>query len=237
MSKFILDTRLSEAHYIICMEAIRRGIIEPEDLNEGRRTMAEQWAFWRNQPPLAAFPSPFAPHIKKGFANHAIDANSINGASQRLEQFYKSLGIPVVHNVPGEAWHMDTLSASALRAAAQKIRRDRAGFVLKKGHRSKAVRFLKYQLQIIIDTGTHKSYYKHGKVRPKTGWGTLFAEDLEDAVRNFQRDHGLKADGVVGPTTDRKIDAVYAKTQKRRKRKSALERARARKAAVERGEL
>ncbi len=76
MSKYILDTRLSKAQYIICTEAIRRGIIEPEDLNEGRRTMGEQTAFYRNQPPLAAFPSPFAPHIKKGFANHAIDMRS-----------------------------------------------------------------------------------------------------------------------------------------------------------------
>lgn len=237
MSKFILDTRLSDAQYIICTEAIRQGIIEPDDLNEGRRTMAEQWAFWRNQPPLAAFPSPFAPHIKKGFANHAIDANSFNGASARLQKFYQSLGINVAHNVPGEAWHMDVLFHSEVVAAAKKIRQQRDNAVLKPGESGKAVKFLKYQLQIIINPQTNKSYYKHGKVRPKTGWGLKFGEDLEVSVRNFQRNNGLKADGVVGSATDRKIDAAYARAQKRRKRRSALARARARKEAAARGEL
>lgn len=237
MSKFILDTRLSNAQYTICTEAIRRGIIEPEDLNENQRTMAEQWAFWNNQPPLAAFPSPFAPHIKKGFSNQAVDANSFNGASARLEKFYRSLGIPVAHNVPGEAWHMDVLSHSAVISAAKKIRKERDKAVLKPGETEKAVKFLKYQLQIIIDSGTHKSYFKHGKVRPKTGWGTNYGPDLEIAVKAFQRDHNLKADGIVGSATDKKIDKAYAKAQKKRKRRSALERARARKAAAERGEL
>ena len=235
MSKFILDTRLSEAHYIVCTEAIRRGIIEPEDLNEGRRTMAEQWAFWRNQPPLAAFPSPTAPHIKKGFPNHDIDCNSFNGAAQRLADFYRSQGVSCSFCVRGEAWHICMHSASELRAAAKKIRKEREKTVLKVGVSGKAVKFLKYQLQFIRDTVTHKSYYKHGKQRPKTGWGTKFAEDLEKAVKDFQRDHGLKPDGVVGSKTDQKIDHVFA-TQKRR-RKSALARARARKAAAERGEL
>jgi len=229
MSKFILDTRLSEAHYIVCTEAIRRGIIEPEDLNEGRRTMAEQWAFWRNQPPLAAFPSPFAPHIKKGFPNHAIDANSINGASQRLEKFYQSLGIPVAHNVPGEAWHMDCLSSDKLRAAAKKIRAERDRAVLKPGESEKSVKFLKFQLHYIRDPQTHKSYYKPGEKRPKDGWGIQYGDDAVKAVKSFQKDHSLKPDGIVGEKTNRVIDHVFA-TQKR-KRKSARERARARKKA------
>ena len=230
-SKFILDTRLSVAQYIICTEAIRRDIIDPEDLNEGRRTMAEQWHFWRNQPPLAAFPSPTAPHIKKGFANHAIDANSWNGASRRLEAFYKNLGIPVAHNVPGEAWHMDVLSHFKVRAAAKKIRAQRDRAVLRRGENEEVVKFLKYQLHIIIDPhkkGYDKPYYKPGEKRPEGGWGIHFGEDLETAVKNFQKDHNLKPDGIVGPATDRKIDAAYARAQKKRKRQSAKTRARAR---------
>lgn len=235
MSKFILDTRLSNAQYTICIEAIRRGIIEPEDLNEGLRTMGEQWAFYRNQPPLAAFPSPLAPHIKKGFNNQAVDGNSLNGAIQRLAQFYQSLGIPVAFNVSGESWHMDVLSHLAVVAAAKKIRKERSKAVLNRGDRQKAVKFLKYQLHYILDPQTKLPYFKPGETRPNKGYPVTFGTDLESAVKRFQGDHKLKADGEVGPLTDRKIDRAYA-TQKR-KRRSAKDRARARKTAAERGEL
>jgi hypothetical protein len=125
MAKFILDTRLSRAQWYLCSEAIRKGVIEPSDLNEGLRTMAEQWHFWRNQPPLAAFPSPFAPHIKKGRNNHAIDCNSFNGAVKRLATFYEGHGVNVAFNVRGESWHMDVLSHWEVRRAAKKIKRAR----------------------------------------------------------------------------------------------------------------
>ena len=125
MAKFILDTRLSRAQWYICNEAVRKGVIDPEDLNEGKRTMLEQWHFYRNQPPLAAFPSPWAPHIKKGWNNHAIDCNSLNGAVQKLAKFYESLGVNVAFNVRGEAWHMDVLSHWEVRRAAKKIKRAR----------------------------------------------------------------------------------------------------------------
>lgn len=236
-SRYILDTRLSIAQYIICTEAIRKGIINPEDLNEGRRTMAEQWAFWNNQPPLAAFPSPTAPHIKSGLANHAIDANSFNGASRRLEAFYKNLGIPVAHNVPGEAWHMDVLSHTIVKSAAKKIRKQRDKAFLRRGESGKAVKFLKYQLHVIIDFDTHKAYFMPNEPRPKDGWSESFGEALENSVKRFQKDHKLRPDGVVGPATDAKIDKSYAKAQKKRKRESAESRARARTRAYARGEL
>jgi hypothetical protein len=229
MSKFILDTRLGEDHYVICTEAIRKGVIEPDDLNEGRRTMAEQWAFFRNQPPLAAFPNPNAPHIWAGRNNHAIDANSFNGAARRLANFYESLGIDVVFNVPGENWHFQPTSGAQLKRAADKIRRQRDAAVLERGERSNKVKFLKHQLHYIKDADTGRNYYRHGRPRPEEGYDNLFNEELEVAVKKFQRDHKLKADGQVGPATDRKIDHVYG-TQKR-KRKSAKLRAQERKAA------
>jgi peptidoglycan hydrolase-like protein with peptidoglycan-binding domain len=228
VAKFILDTRLSNDHYVICTEAIRRDIIEPEDLNEGRRTMGEQWAFWRNQPPLAAFPSPNAPHIWAGRNNHAIDSNSFNGAAKRLANFYESLGIDVHFNVPGENWHAQAISGAQLREAAKRIRRQRDQAVLRNGEREKAVKFLKHQMHYIKDPDG-KPYYRPGEKKPEGGWDTLFNDGLESAVRRLQRDRKLKADGVVGQHTDRIIDRVYA-TQKRR-RKSAKERAKARKAA------
>lgn len=234
MAKFILDTRLSNPHYVICTEAIRRGIIEPSDLNEGRRTMAEQWHFWNNQPPLAAFPSPNAPHIWAGRPDHALDVNSWNGAAQRLANFYRSLGIPVEFNVPGENWHMKVMSASALRAAAKKIRQQRDRLISKPGEVEPRINFFKFQLHYLRDPQTGKAYFRPGEKRPESGWGDRFTDDLEKAVKAFQKDHGLTPDGVIGPATDRKIDRAFARAKRRRR--SAKVRAEERSAKVKRGE-
>lgn len=227
MPKFILDTRLSNDHYVLCTEAIRRGIIEPDDLNEGRRTMAEQQHFFDNQPPLAAKPSPNAPHIWEGRENHALDANSHNGAAKRLANFYESQGVDVVFNVPGEDWHFQPTSEEQLARAADKIRKQRDAAVLEPGEKEQRVKFLKHQLHYIRKGGDGPSYYRNGKPRPKEGYDTFYNDDLVKSVKAFQRDHKLKADGIVGPKTDKKIDTVYA-TQKR-KRRSAKERAEERK--------
>lgn len=232
--RFILDTRLSLDHYIICSEAIRRGVIEPNDLNEGRRTMTEQWFFWNHQPPKAAFPNPNAPHIWAGRENHAIDCNSFNGAARRLANFYESLGIDVAFNVPGENWHFQPLSAAQLHAAADKIRRERDRQTSHKGEREHRVKFFKHQLHFVIDPDTMKAYYHPGRPKPKDGWTDLFNKDLEAAVKKFQADHKLKPDGIIGPQTNRKIDQAYS--QAKRRRKSARLRAKARAAQVARGE-
>lgn len=236
-SRYILDTRLSVAQWIICNEAIRRGVIEPSDLNEGRRTMAEQWHFWNNQPPLAAYPSPWAPHIKKGFANHDIDCNSFNGAVTRLARFYESQDVDVSFCVGGEAWHMCVHSHAQVRAAAKRIRRRRDKAVLKKGERERAVRHLKRQLHAIKDRDTGKVYFQPNERTPREGWGLLFGEELEEAVKRFQRDHGLHADGVVGKLTDRKIDRAYARAQAQRDRPTGKARAENRKLLFKEGKL
>lgn len=234
MAKFILDTRLSSDHYVLCTEAIRCNIIEPDDLNEGRRTMPEQWAFWRNQPPLAAFPSPNAPHIKVGRPNHDLDVNSFNGAARRLANFYEAHGVDVSFCVGGENWHICVHSGDQLKAAANKIRRQRDSMISKPGETEKRINFFKFQLHYIKDPQTKKAYFKPGEHKPEGGWGDHFSDDLEKAVKAFQKDHGLKPDGIIGPHTDRKIDRKYA--QAKRRRKSAKRRAQERKAKVQRGE-
>jgi hypothetical protein len=232
--RFILDTRLSVPHYIVCSEAIRRGIIEPDDLNEGRRTMAEQWAFFRNQPPLAAFPRPTAPHIKVGLDNHDLDVNSFNGASRRLAKFYESLGIDVSFCVGGEDWHICVHSEAQLQRAAAKITRERDRQISKQGETEKRISFFKHQLHFIKDPDTKKPYYRPGTNKPSEGYSDFFNEDLEKAVKAFQRDRGMKADGIIGPATDKAIDKAYS-TAKRR-RKAAKKRAQERAAKVARGE-
>jgi hypothetical protein len=57
--------------------------------------------------------------------------------------------------------------------------------------------------------------------RPKRGpylkhWYWRFKKPVYHAVRNFQRDHGLVVDGVVGPKTLHRIDAVFHKQYQRR---------------------
>lgn len=234
MTQYILDTRLSDDHYVVCSEAIRRGIIDPEDLNEGRRTMPEQWHFYRNQPPLAAFPSPNAPHIWAGRNNHAIDSNSFNGATRRLAAFYESLGINVVFNAAGENWHFQPTSGAALRRAADKIRRQRDNSISRQGEREKRVKYFKHQLHYLHDPSTGKPYFAAQRGKPKDGWDTFFSPELAQAVKRFQGDHYLKPDGVIGPTTDKVLDQAYSRTK--RDRKAAKLRAKERKAKVARGE-
>ena len=231
MSRYILDTRLSNAHYVVCTEAIRRGIIIPSDLNEGRRTLSEQWQFYRNQPPLAAFPSPNAPHIKVGRENHDLDVNSYNNAAKRLANFYESLGIDVSFCVGGENWHICVHSEAQLKEAAAQIKRRRDREVSKVGERESRISFFKHQLHYLKDPRTAKPYFDN---RPSDGYNDKFTPELQQAVKAFQRDHYLKADGIIGPATDRRIDKAYA-TAKRR-RKAAKLRAQERAAKVARGE-
>ncbi len=232
MSRYILDTRLSESHYVVCTEAIRRGVITPSDLNEGRRTIAEQWHFYRNQPPLAAFPSPNAPHIKTGRENHDIDVNSFNGAARRLANFYESQGINVSFCVGGENWHICVHSETELKRAAARIRRQRDLLISRVGETEPRISFFKHQLHYLKDRDTRKPYF--ATRRPEGGFSDKFTPELEASVRAFQRDHGLRGDGVIGPVTDRKIDVVYSRTKRRRR--AARIRARERREAVLRGE-
>jgi len=77
-------------------------------LTSGQRTMADQWRLYRvfqSGGNLAAFPSPLAPHIRKGFSNHALDVNSLDGGETRLERWVESKGVDWKNTVPGESWH------------------------------------------------------------------------------------------------------------------------------------
>jgi hypothetical protein len=90
----------------------------PNNVNEGKRTIARQTYFWNcyqcqccNNGNLAARPSPVAPHIRVGRLDHAIDF--ADGA--RAEQDLKALGINAWRTVPGEAWHVE-VDADNLKA-------------------------------------------------------------------------------------------------------------------------
>lgn len=79
-------------------------------VNEGKRTMVRQKFFWDCGPSgccccnncnLAARPSPFAPHIRVGRPDHAIDSDEMDD----LIRYGSSHGVSIRLTVPGEPWH------------------------------------------------------------------------------------------------------------------------------------
>jgi hypothetical protein len=172
-------------------------------LNQGARTLAEQWHFWNlyrsGRGNLAAYPTPAAPHIKWKRAHHALDINAGErpGQSRHVAAFYRSLGIPVAFNVGREPWHLDTLNEAQLRAAAKKLG---SGPVLRRGSRGPSVIRLK---KLLYNKGVRNFSGKRSSNR----YNPFFGIYTKDAVARFQKRNGLKSDGVVGFVTWRKLRA------------------------------
>lgn len=166
----------------------------PGGLNEGHRTMPRQWYFYTHQPPLAAYPSATAPHIRTGHFDHAIDVNG----SDWLIAFARRHGIVLYRSVRGEVWHLVCANPEALRAFA---RRHAASVsflkfpTLRRGANGAAVRRLQRHLRA--------AHVKHGP--QVTGH---FGPNTQAALKRFQRSHGLRPDGVCGPATWRKLRRV-----------------------------
>ncbi len=179
--------RVSKSHKIMLDEAQRRGLVSY--INQGRRTLAEQAAFYahylRYGHPLAARPWGGAPHIKWGAENHALDIN--DGVVDRVAAFYRSQGVPVAFNVRGEPWHMDTLSEQKLIAAARRIDKN-------------TYRTIKFGMRDPDVVTAKRWLYKLGIFKSKRR-SKRFGALLRTAVKRFQKRNGLKADGVIGPKT------------------------------------
>lgn len=155
-------------------------------VNEGHRTMARQWYFWRlyrsGAGNLAAFPSPFAPHIRTGRIDHAIDFSNDTAVFAWLQ----NKGLDPRRTVVGESWHIE-ITASNLRAYYAKWSHKHD--VIRKGSKGAKVKTLQVLLR---QTGyLRKDWKAHEKYTLK----------VRKAVRNFQRRHDLPVDGVVGPRT------------------------------------
>ena len=166
------------------------------NINQGARTIAEQTGFWlhylRYGFPLAARPTPAAPHIKYGRQHHAMDINAPQPAHS-VADFYRAHGVPVAFNVSSEAWHMDTLDEAALIAAAAKLGAPVLP-VLHEGSRGRSVVKLK------------KLLYAAGKrnfsgAQSSNRYNPNFNKWTTQTVKRYQRKIGETPDGVVGPTT------------------------------------
>lgn len=125
--------RVNDDCYRALSSARKLGV--PFKLNDGWRTIAEQWDRWntyqRNGHPVAAYPTSNAPHIKK---NHAVDVDTFHPANgaEKVRQFCNKRGMNLQYTVRGEAWHLGPVNCTwadfkltkvdKLRLEAQRIR-------------------------------------------------------------------------------------------------------------------
>jgi hypothetical protein len=209
-SKTYRGKRVSAAHHAM-FTAYEREYGVPVQLNQGRRTLAEQTYFWNlyrsGRGNLAAFPNPRAPHIKFGSEHHAndINAGSGRGSAQHVAQYYRSKGVPVAFNVRSEPWHMDTLDEGALKRAAAKVGGSTGDPTLKYRRSGPAVVKLK---KLLYDAGI-RDFSTGSNGKPSSNrYNPFFGKNTKKAVQRFQREHKLPADGVVGPKTWRALRKV-----------------------------
>jgi hypothetical protein len=189
--------RVSLSHAII-LAAYEKKRGRPVYINQGRRTLPEQAAFYahylRYGSPLAARPWGGAPHIKWGAEHHALDINA--DVARDVADFYKSLGIPVAFNVQREPWHMDTLDEGKLKAAA--ARHDQVDPTLRQGQTGPSVVRLKKLLYT-------KGVRNFSGLKSSNRYDPYFSQYTKAAVKRFQANNDLTADGVVGASTWRKL--------------------------------
>jgi hypothetical protein len=103
-----------------------------------------------------------------------------------------------------EWWHVNYVGGGSKERPAFKV--------LKHGMRGKRVVKFTRRLRFI-----HRPHKKSYLKRKQPYW--KFKVAVVDAVKDFQRDHGLKRDGEIGPKTARKINEVFHRQYVNRKGK------------------
>lgn len=115
---------VSIAWYRILKRARRKGV--RFIVRDGHRSLAEQTILRRlyeaGKGALAAIPSPFAPHIRTGRLDHALDIGPDPASVQRLIRYLNSRGLRARLTVPGEWWHIEA-DPNRLKALARRIAR------------------------------------------------------------------------------------------------------------------
>lgn len=165
-------------------------------LNSGQRTMSEQLALYvqnmsggRPRPgrPLTARPTPWAPHIRVGRPDHALDVSTLDGGETDLQRWLERRGATVTNPVPGEPWHLEIPQPDLLRLAADA--RAVAPALRKGSVHPTGVR----RLQRLLRALNVKGVPLNGRYDLATRAG----------VKRFQRKHGIATDprATVGPKT------------------------------------
>lgn len=113
----LIDSELVSVEWLSFLTKAREAGVRFR-INEGHRTFARQLWFWNcmrskkcNNGNLAARPSPFAPHIRTGRIDHAIDTDELGA----LIEYGRKVGVRITRTVRGESWHGEAPAAD-LRA-------------------------------------------------------------------------------------------------------------------------
>lgn len=195
------DGKLVSAEWAVVLNAARKAGVSFH-LNSGRRTMAEQWGLWRlyhGTGHAVAYPSPFAPHIRVGRCDHALDIENTTGGADRLDVWCTDQHFPLDNTVPSESWHKEIRGGSArLREFARRIEANTDAPTLRRSTKlTSAIRRVQRLLRSL-----HYDAPLNGRYDLKT----------RRAVRSFQGAHHLHVDGVVGPKTWAAIKAATNKS-------------------------
>lgn len=170
------------------------------NVNEGHRTFARQWYFWTHQPPLAAYPSPTAPHINTGNWFHAIDFNNAEGVRQYFWRKWKIRLNRTVRWPNGsvrEEWHLEVDPNDRAKMVAVARQLGTGGTDDKTLHIGMTGTSVIKLKKLLYAKGVKNFSGKNNSNR----YIPFFGKYTEAAVKRFQRTHGLKADGVAGPST------------------------------------
>jgi murein L,D-transpeptidase YcbB/YkuD len=181
--------KVSSDWYVVLTAARRAGVAFV--VNQGRRTLAEQQAFYdhfmKYGYPRAAYPSQSAPHIKYGQPDHALDIPAPQVYA--FAAWLRRQGANPRWTVSGEPWHIE-ITLVELQVLSRKFSASTANAfpTLRIGAKGTSVTRLQRLLQD-----------KRVKDAPKVDG--VFGPDTLSAVRRFQRSVNLKPDGVVGSGT------------------------------------
>jgi hypothetical protein len=112
------DDRVS-AQWFTVLDAARKAGVSFL-VTDGRRTLAEQRVAYQRYlagGPQAAFPTHWAPHVRTGRPDHALDVDSLDGGAGRLAAWLRRRGARASFPVPREAWHIEVPRDDLVRLA------------------------------------------------------------------------------------------------------------------------
>lgn len=186
MAQYVLfdGKRVSREWHVVLSAAREAGV--QFRVNSGHRTMREQAKLYANYLrtgyPLAAKPSPVAPHIRIKRIDHALDVDALDGGAERLADWLRDRGGHPTFPVPGEAWHLE-LSTTDLQLLATRF----SNPVIRPFRKNNPAAVRK--LQRFLRARGFKSVSVNGRYDRAT----------RSAVRRVQAKRGWKQTGIVGP--------------------------------------
>lgn len=128
--KTIDGEKVSRVWYALLSCLRKEGVVF--HVNEGHRTIARQWYFYRlwksGRGNLAAFPSPFAPHIRSGRFDHAVDFNGAENVRKAAAKHGVTLTRTVrwPNGTVREEWHLEANARQLLAFYRRWQKRERA---------------------------------------------------------------------------------------------------------------